>query len=301
MLVTGTPLPAVLGTGVPQENAANLKTKGYEIALKWHDNIGKDISYFANLAFADATATITKFDNPTGDLSTYYVGKKVGEIWGYVSDGLFQSTEDVNRHANQSQLYGGTWNPGDVKYRDLNGDGKITPGNNTLDSAGDQKVIGNTTPRYQFSLNTGVRWRSFDIGIILQGVGKSDFVPDGRYYGIASEWDVPMQLASNFWSYARPGGFLPRPYIDGGHGNRSVTTRYLQNAAYLRVKQLSLGYSLPARLAAKMASSQVRLYFTGQNILTFTSLSKLYDPENLNVQGYPITKSFSFGINVTLK
>jgi TonB-linked SusC/RagA family outer membrane protein len=303
MLVAGQPLPAVLGTAVPQSNAADLKTQGYEISLKWRDKIGKDISYYANAVFSDARATITKFDNPTKDLSNNnnYEGKKFGEIWGYAGDGLFQSADEISKHADQSQLFSGTWNPGDVKYRDLNGDGKITPGNNTLDSSGDQRVIGNTTPRYQYSLSTGVRWKSIDLDIILQGVGKRDYVPDGRYYGIGSEWDVPMQAASNFWSYANPNGFLPRPYINGGHGNRANNTRYLQSAAYLRLKQVTVGYALPVNWASKISVSQLRVYFTGQNILTFTKLSELYDPENLDVMGYPITKSYSFGINLTFK
>ncbi|HET7119291.1 MAG TPA: TonB-dependent receptor, partial [Hanamia sp.] len=301
MLVSGQPLPAVLGTGVPVSNSADLKTNGYEISLKWQDKIGKDISYYATVAFSDAIGTITKFNNPTKDLGNYYVGRKQGEIWGYVAEGLFQSQAEITKHADQSQLFGGAWNPGDVMYKDLNGDGKITPGNNTLDSSGDRKIIGNTTPRYQYSLSTGLTWKSFDLDIMLQGVGKMDFVPDGRFYGISSQWDVPMQAANDFWSFENTGNFLPRPYIDGGHGNRNTNTRYLQNAAYLRVKQLTIGYSLPAKWTEKIAVSQFRLYFTGQNILTLTKLSKLYDPENLSLMGYPITKSYSFGLNITFK
>lgn len=302
MLWTGRPLPGVLGASVPKSNAADLKTNGYEVSLKWQDRINKNFSYYASAVFADAIGTITKFDNPTKDLSaTYYTGAKYGEIWGYVADGLFQSQAEIDKHANQSNLYGGAWHPGDVMYRDLNGDGKITPGNNTVDSSGDRKVIGNTTPRYQYSLSTGLVWKSFNVDIVLQGVGKRDFVPDGRFYGIGSQWDVPMEAASDFWSYGNQSGFLPRPYIDGGHGNRATNTRYLQSGAYLRVKQLTVGYSLPDRWVEKIAASQLRIYFTGQNIFTLTKLSKLYDPENLNVMGYPITKSYSFGINLTFK
>lgn len=301
MLVPGRPLPGVLGAAVPRTNAADLKTDGYEIALKWNDVIRNDFSYFVSVVFADAIGTITKFDNPTKDIGNYYVGRKQGEIWGFVADGLFQSSEEISKHADQSNLYGGSWNPGDVKYADLNDDGKITRGNNTVDSSGDQKVIGNTTPRYQYSLSGGLQWKSFDFDIILQGVGKRDFVPDGRFYGINSEWDVPMQAAKDFWSYENPNAYLPRPYINGGHGNRATNTRYLQSGAYLRVKQLSVGYSLPEKWTRKISASQFRVYFTGQNIFTITDLSKLYDPENLNVMGYPITKSYSFGINLTFK
>src|SRR5699024_1491661 len=112
--------------------------------------------------------------------------------------------------------------------------------------------------------------------------------------------------ASNFWSSENPEGFLPRPYIDGGHGNRGglngTLDRYLQNAAYLRLKQATLSYTLQdINWLKNIGLDAVKLYFTGQNLFTWTDLSKMYDPENLSLMGYPVTKSYSFGINLTLK
>jgi TonB-linked SusC/RagA family outer membrane protein len=304
MFTAGSPLPAVLGTGVPQQNAADLKTKGWELSIGWRDNIGQNTSYRASVVLSNSDAFITKYGNPTKLISSYYPGYRLGQIWGYKTAGLFQSDAEVAGWANQSQLYGGKWNPGDVKYLDLNGDNKITPGKLTADSSGDLRIIGNSQAHYLFGLTGGLSWNNFDLDVFLQGVGQRDFVPDGRFYGINSQWDVPMNAALNYWSSQNPNGFLPRVYIDGGRGNRGsgyAVDRYLQNAAYIRLKQLTLGYTFNQPWLQRVKVGAVKLYFTGQNIFTITKLSKLYDPENLSLMGYPITKSYAFGINVTLK
>ncbi|SEA36653.1 TonB-linked outer membrane protein, SusC/RagA family [Arachidicoccus rhizosphaerae] len=305
MLTAGQSLPAILGASVPVENAADLKTKGWELNLNWHDKISEEISYRLGFNVSNSKAFITKYDNPTNYLGDLYVGKQIGEIWGFKTAGLFQSQQDVNNWVDQSQLYSGSWNPGDVKYVDLNGDGKINNGNNTLDSTGDLRIIGNSNPQYLFGFNGGFTWKNLDISLFFQGVGKQDFTPDNRFYGINSQWDVPMELASDFWSYENTNAYLPRPYIDGGHGNRGsgygTPDRYLQSAAYIRLKQLTISYNLICPWMKRAKIDNVQLYLTGQNILTITGLSKLYDPENLNLMGYPNTKSFSAGINITLK
>jgi TonB-linked SusC/RagA family outer membrane protein len=305
MLTAGTPLPAVLGTGVPNENAADLKTFGFESVLIWRDKVGV-VTYNISFNISDYQSEITKFDNPTGDLGsdrtnpTNYVGKKIGEIWGYEATGLFQDQGEISNGPSQTKIYGGTWNLGDVKYVDSNNDDEISWGKNTLSDHGDLKKIGNSTPRYQYGLMTGVAWKGFDLDIFLQGVAKRDlWIGDYRFFGIGSEWDVPMKETLDYWSETNTGARLPRPYINGGHGNREVSTLYLQNAAYLRIKQLSIGYTLPENLAKKAALNKVRIYFTGQNILTLTKLSKLYDPENTDLMGYPVPKSYSVGINLT--
>lgn len=224
---------------------------------------------------------------------------------GLKTDGLFQSEKEVSNWVDQSQIYGGQWNPGDVKYVDQDGDGVITNGDYTQASHGDLSVIGNSRPHYLFGINGGVNWKNFGLNFFFQGVGKQDFVPTFRFYGINSQWDVPMKLAMDYWSYENRDGFLPRPYINGGHGNRGglggTLDRYLQNSAYIRLKQATISYSLSNLWLKDKSIDNIQLYFTGQNILTITGLSKLYDPENLSLMGYPVTKSYSFGINITLK
>lgn len=304
MLTSGQPLPGTLGAPVPQENAADLRTAGWELSLSWRDNIG-EFNYGATLSLSDSQAEITRFDNPTGTLSSYYKGRKLGEIWGYEATGLFQSYDEIAAHTSQAKLYGGTWNPGDVKYVDKDDNNEISSGDNTIYNPGDRSIIGNTTARYEYGLMLNATWKGFDVDIFFQGVGKRDFVPDDRFWGINDEWDVPMKDALNYWTKETPNAYLPRPYINGGHGNRYNSTFYLQNAAYLRLKQLSIGYTLPKTLTDKMGINRLRIYFTGQNLVTWTSLSKIYDPEIMGTSvigtmTYPISKYFSFGLNLTL-
>lgn len=308
MFVTGLALPAVLGATPPTRNAADLKTKGWEFSANWKDDIGKNASYRVGVVLSNSDAYITKFEsNPTKLIGNpYYVGYRIGQIWGLKTDGLFQSDAEAAAYPiNQTQLYGGAWRAGDVRYLDLDGDKRITNGKATADSSGDLRILGNTTPRYQYGVTGGFSWKGLDLDIFVQGVAKRDFMPDGRYYGIGSQWDVPMEAALNYWSYGNPDGFLPRPYIDGAHGNRGGfgygTDRYMQSAAYLRLKQVTLGYNIVQPWLERARIGSVKVYVTGQNVLTITKLSKLYDPENLNLLGYPVTKSWAVGLNITLK
>jgi hypothetical protein len=187
-----------------------------------------------------------------------------------------------------------------VKYVNLNDDDVIDWGNNTLSDHGDKRIIGNNTPRYQYGLQTNAAWKGFDLSLFFQGAAKRDlWTNDGRFFGIGSEWDVPMKAALDYWTEDNKDAFLPRPYINGGHGNREASTLYLQNGAYLRLKQISLGYTLPERWSKKAAMSKARIYFTGQNVMTLTKLSKLYDPESQNLMNYPVPKSYSVGLNLT--
>lgn len=299
MLTSGEPKPAVLGTSVPRENAADMKTYGWESTLIWKERIN-EFAYNISFNIADSQAEITKFNNPTGNLGNYYVGRKIGEIWGYEARGLFQSEEEIANHVSQSKIYGGKWNPGDVKYVNLNDDNEISPGKNTLDDPGDRKIIGNSTPRYQYGLMTGGSWKGLDLDLFFQGFGKRDlWTGDNRFFGIGSEWDVPMKATLDFWTQDTPNARLPRPYINGGHGNRQTSTLFLQNGAYLRLKQITVGYTIPEIHSRRAAINRARIYFTGQNIFTLTKLNELYDPENTNLMGYPVPKSYSIGLNLT--
>jgi TonB-linked SusC/RagA family outer membrane protein len=299
MLTSGQPLPAVLGVAVPNQNAADLKTYGWEGVVTWKDRIN-DFNYSVSLNVSDYQSEITKFLNPTGDLGSYYVGRKIGEIWGYQSNGLFKTVDDIAASPSQSKLYGGTWNTGDVKYVDLNGDKTITPGANTLADHGDQSIIGNNTPRYQYGLQINASWRGFDLNMFFQGIAKRDYwFSDYRFFGNQDEWDVIMKGNLDYYTDATPNARLPRPYINGAHGNRNTSTLYLQDASYMRMKQASIGYTIPVRWTKKAAITKARIYFTGQNLFTLTKLNKMFDPENLSLMNYPITKSYSVGVNLT--
>ena len=316
MLVSGQPLPAVLGTGAPLRNAADLQTKGWELSITWKDHLfNNQLSYSATFGLSDATSTITKYDlNPTGIIGNnngiYYPGEKLGNIWGYESQGFYKTDAEAAAVDN-SALAGYQWLAGDIKYADLNHDGKINYGNNTLSNPGDQKIIGNNTPRYKFGFNLNLAYKNFDFATFVAGVLKADYAPnDYVFYAFqGNEWNLPYGYATNYWTPQNPGAYFARPRFNG-QGNEQANTHYLQNAAYARVKQLTLGYSLSPVFANKLHVKKVRVYVTGANLITITSLFKGYDPEIItsgytflstpNFQTYPYNKSVSFGLQATL-
>ena len=301
MLTDGEVLPAVLGASVPRQNAANLKTVGWELSLEWNDRLANGLSYHVKGVLSDYQSTITKFNNPTGLISQYYVGRKMNEIWGYVSNGLFQTEQEANAHANQSYLYGGKWTAGDVRFEDLDGNNKIDIGDNTLANPGDRKIIGNSTPRFAFGITAGLEYKGIDFEMFWQGIGKRDWFPgngSAAYWGFTNEWQTPLTTSPDYWTPENTNAFFPRLGWANG-GNRNTSTRYLQNASYCRLKNVTLGYTLPRNILDKIGVSRLRVYVTGENLLTFTSLIKAFDPETLNNMTYPINKKIAVGLNLT--
>ena len=307
MVVSSQQLPAVLGTTAPPTNSADLRTKGWEFSLSWNDRLfDKKLQYSITLGLSDNTSTITRYSgNPTYSLSDYYPGEKLGAIWGYTTEGFYKTDQEAAAVDN-SYLAGYTWLAGDIKYADLNHDGKINNGANTLPSHGDMKVLGYNTPRYKIGFNLGLSYKGFDFTGFIQGVLKNDFSPTGNSVFNAfpnDEWGIPYGYAIDYWTPENPNAYFPRPRFAGG-GNNQAQTKYLQSAAYARVKQLTLGYSLPKELISRINIQGVRVYVTGANLITFTSLFKGFDPEIVNFGGnfntYPINKSVSFGLRVTL-
>ena len=301
MLTDGEVLPAVLGASVPRQNAANLKTVGWELSLEWNDRLANGLSYHVKGVLSDYQSTITKFNNPTGLISQYYVGRKMNEIWGYVSNGLFQTEQEANAHANQSYLYGGKWTAGDVRFEDLDGNNKIDIGDNTLANPGDRKIIGNSTPRFAFGITAGLEYKGIAFEMFWQGIGKRDWFPgngSAAYWGFTNEWQTPLTTSLDYWTPENTNAFFPRLGWANG-GNRNTSTRYLQNASYCRLKNVTLGYTLPRNILDKIGVSRLRVYVTGENLLTFTSLIKAFDPETLNNMTYPINKKIAVGLNLT--
>lgn len=317
MLTSGKILPGVLGTAVPKENAADLETKGWELTIGWQDQFnlaGKPFRYNVKFNLADSRAYITKFDNPNKRLSQFYKGQELGEIWGLNTLGFFQSQEDIDNHADQSRVtsYPGTrpLAPGDLKFEDINKDGKIDHGNWTLENSGDYKVIGNSRSRYTFGLSLGADWNGFDLNLFIQGVGKKDYMPgagDLYFWGVYSQpWtNITYGNMYDHWTKENPNAYFPRPksYVaDSGSKECGIPqTRYLQNAAYARLKNLTIGYTLPRSLTSKINISKLRVFFSGENLLEVSGLYKNYkvDPEGLGGQLYPFQRSYSLGLNLT--
>ncbi|MDE6529042.1 MAG: SusC/RagA family TonB-linked outer membrane protein, partial [Muribaculaceae bacterium] len=200
-----------------------------------------------------------------------------------------------------AELYGGGWYPGDVRFRDIDGDGKISYGKNTVNDPGDRKIIGNSEPRYAYGIKAGAEWKGFDLSVFFQGIGKRDVVLGGnQFWGFGNEWHVPFKHSLDCWTENNRDAYFPRPTYENVTGNRVTSDRYLQDASYLRLKNLTLGYTLPHHLTTKWSIDKVRIYFSGQNLLTFDHLFDIYDPETLSLSRYPLQKAFSFGVNITL-
>ncbi|MGX5817961.1 SusC/RagA family TonB-linked outer membrane protein [Chitinophaga lutea] len=325
MISPGITLPSTYGGSTPSRNFGTMQTTGWELALDWShafDN-GLMLNLAANIS--DFREKIVEYSGSQGIYSNYN-GRILGEIWGYQTDRLFQES-DFTKSGNdwipkegipsQTQIAGNTnwfrYGPGDVKYRDLNGDGKITPGTETLDDYGDLQVIGNSTPRYQYGLRVGANWKGVDLNIYMQGVGKRELWPSGPIFipgfRAAEAWyDHQM----DYWTPENTGAFYPRP-ADHGQSNNNRNfyrqTQYLLNMAYFRVKNLQVGYTLPARISNKAHIRQARIYVSGENLITFDNLSIPLDPEvdytaeqsDASTFGrvYPYRKEVSFGLQIT--
>ena len=301
MLGAGQLLPSILGADEPEENASDLKTYGWELALTWNDRLENGLHYSVGFNISDAQAVITKYDNPTKSLaSTYYVGMKVGEIWGYESS-LFQSEEEIANAPDQSQVDGGLSKiPGDIRFWDINGDGEVNNGSNTVDDPGDRRVIGNTTARYRYGFNITADWKGFDLGIFFQGVGKRDmYLPSNYYYQYGSEWQVPQGYANDYWREDNTDAYFPVARFNGSGPISVQQTRYLLDASYLRLKSLTFGYTLPEALTQKAYIQKARIYFSAENLFTIKHTPEGFDPELDNPYEYPMQRALSLGVSLT--
>lgn len=333
ILAAGKSLPSIYGASEPQVNANDLRTKGYELVLGWNDSfmLGKHrFSYSISASLSDYKAKYTKCDNPSGLLGDPYVGKVAGEIWGYRIDGLFGSDEEAAEYASKVDLktvMGGCFNAtsafgsgvrgGDPKYLDLNDDGVINGGKGTLEDSGDRVIIGNSTPRYSYGINVSAQWAGFDVAAFFQGIGRQDWYPGAdnlRFWGPYSRGYatfVPRNFMSDVWSETNTGAYYPRPRAYASLNTTAGTVyytndRYLQNLAYCRLKNLTVGYTIPKALTQKAYIQNCRIYVSGENLFTWTALkNKFLDPEQASAASdkksnvYPWSRTFAVGLNVT--
>lgn len=300
MLGPGRILPNILGMSEPLENAADMVTRGWELALTWNDQLDNGLHYSVGFNLSDTRAEITKYDNPTKSLfSPYYEGQIVGDIWGYESS-LFQSADEIASAPDQSKLDGGISKvPGDIRFMDIDSNGVVDYGENTVDKPGDMKIIGNNKARYRYGFNISADWKGFDLGIFFQGVGKRDLMlPYTFKWQYGSMWQVPTAVGNDYWREDNAGGWLPVARFNGSRALGQNQTRYLLDASYLRLKSLSFGYTLPVSLTKQWGIQKCRVYFTGENLLTFKHTPEGFDPELDDPYKYPQQKSLALGLNV---
>jgi TonB-linked SusC/RagA family outer membrane protein len=297
MLTRSVTLPAVLAVVEPQANAADMKTTGFDLSINWTDQVDQ-VKYGISLLLSDYSAEITKYSNPSGIISDYYVGKSIGEIWGLETGGIFQ-TDDEAAALDQSQINGRKREAGDLWFVDQDGDAKITRGKQTLSDHGDMKIIGNSTPRYSYGFRTDLSWKGINLNIFFQGVAKRDLVIAGNHFvsQYNDEWGVQGKIGTDWWSPTNRDAYFPRPLITGGTDVTTVQTRYMQNAAYLRLKQLTLAYSLPTALTKKIWANRIQVYVSGNNLWEATKMIKIADPEQSSARDYPLHRAYSAGLN----
>lgn len=331
MFTAGLPLPGVFGATEPKGNYADLETKGWELSVGWRNrSTGRNaFSYDVRLVLSDNQSVITRFNNPLGLINTYYKGMKIGDIWGFVTDGYFKDQQEIDtRGIDQSFIRVSAANkllPGDIRFRDLNGDKKIDEGAGSLSDPGDRTVIGNSMPRYQYGFTSNMEWKGFSLSIFLQGIGKRDFWPgtdNSLIWGAFNRpysWQ-PEDVVNNIWSEQNPDTYFPRLRGYTALNDRAQLTvkqsKYLQNVAYIRLKNLSIGYNLPASLISRAGMAGARIYLTGQNLWTWSPMYRhirTMDPEVIegadpelsagagNGMSYPMLKTYTVGINVTFK
>ncbi|MDN5214111.1 TonB-dependent receptor [Fulvivirgaceae bacterium BMA12] len=355
MLTQGKDLPDVLGAGEPNENAADLRTTGWELSLNYRNQIdigGKPLSFNTQFVISDSKSEITKFDNPNGDLNQFYVGQELGEIWGLTSDGLFQTQDEIDALDQTDLIPWGALSivPGWPKYVDVDGNGRIEKGL-TTDDPKDLSVIGNVTARYRFGLNLGAEWSGFDFNVFFQGVGKRDYYPlDYLYWGFYQQPyaggyshltdfyratdDSQTQLEGHSQSYINAGlanANTDARYpvlqswladrnlgerVDQSRGLAIPQTRYLLNGAYLRLKNVTIGYTLPTALTDKINIARLRVFVSSDNVTEWSGLDDFYDPEAITDNqsrinpsatpdrgegsgyAYPFQRRYSIGLNV---
>ncbi|HAC20884.1 MAG TPA: SusC/RagA family protein, partial [Porphyromonadaceae bacterium] len=309
-------LPVILGTSVPKLNNADMKSYGFELEIGWRDRIG-NVSYGVKGVLSDAQQKVTRYPNKTGNISQWFAGRYSGEIWGYETIGIAKSQEEMDAHlaslpnGGQNAL-GNKWAAGDIMYKDLNGDGKIDGGKGILGETGDRKVIGNSTARFNFGVTLDAQWKGFDISVFFQGVGKRDYAIGGPYFWGANGGMWQSAGFVEHLDFFRPEGhpmganldsYYPRPIFDGGGKNQQTQTKYLQNAAYIRMKNLQVGYTFPQQWISKAGLQYLRVFISGDNLLTGTKMTSIFDPETIGGgwgegKTYPLSKVISFGLNV---
>lgn len=296
-------LPAVLGVTPSTSNAAAMQTKGWDMEINWKDRIG-EVSYYVGFNLSDNQNEVTKYLGNvvyTEGLNIALPGMPINSIFGYQSLGYFQNADEVTSSPKQF----GTTNqgPGDIKYEDVNKDDVINGGVGTPSDHGDLKYLGNTSPRYNFGINLGASWNNLDLSVFLQGVGKrSIIIYPTQAIPYVQSWRYPLDnYIGNYWTEDNRDANFPRP-IAGGGTNTHINSAFVQNGAYIRLKNIQLGYTLPEKVLDKLKVQKIRVFFSGQDIWTYTKMwYKYFDPESPNnvAYSYPFSSTYAFGLNIT--
>lgn len=299
-------LPGTFGANLPAENLNGDSHRGYEISLSHRNSLSNGFTYMirgnvsytrAKSDFVERASSYNQYRN-WRDNSSY---RWQNRMWGYTAIGQFRSYEEIATSPVQDSQANRTLTPGDIKYLDYNNDGVIDDN--------DTHVIGrDNKPEYMFGLDFSAAWKGFDLTVFLQGAANFNVMYDGQFQAPFFNGENSLAVFTDRWRHADlydpnsawiPGKY-PSTYSAGKDNNNLNSTFWMQNCSYLRIKELQLGYTIPARLTRKARIENLRVFVTAYNLFTFTG-AELIDPESSSSNGryYPQQKSLSFGLNLS--
>ena len=306
-------LPDVLGVSEPYQNAGKVQNKGWELSLAWQDNIGKDFKYGVNFSLSDVKNKVVSVGNTADDFSGNQiraVGYPIDSFWGYVADGLYSIDDFEYQVGNNTYIlkegvpviaeYKSKVQPGDIKYKDLDGKDGIT-------AVGDRTYLGSPIPRFTYTIGLNGSWKNIDFQAMIQGVGKCDgFINGTGRHAFMDIANYPQKEHLNRWTLNNPNenASYPRFTYNENYNQNTFSSFWLEDASYMRLKNIQVGYSIPTKgFLRKIFIDKCRFYFSGENLLTISDFFSSYDPEVPVSEGgyYPVTASYSFGLSVTFR
>ena len=307
--------PAQLGAKPSEQNAGKVNNKGWEMDLNWRSQAG-EFMYGIGFNLSDVKNKIVDLGGNAPDLSgnqIRMVGYPIDAFYGYIADGLM-TPEDFKINNPETHTYnlpnipvilGNRYQPGDIKYKDLSGpegvpDGRITP-------EYDRTVLGSSIPRYTYSVRGNLGWRGIDFSFVLQGVGKcSGYLEGSARHALQDMAAYPQKVhleRYNVVTNPNPKASYPRLTYNTGFNQNTFSTFWLEDASYLRVKNVQLGYTFPEKWMKKARIDNFRVYASADNLFTFSKFFYAYDPETPVSKGgyYPLVKTVVIGVNLTFK
>ena len=293
------PVPSYVGLSSPFVNVGSMRNRGWELATVWRDQVN-DLRYQIQLAFSDVTNEVLNNGGKPiiAGGRVQQEGYPLDSYYGYIADGLFRNQEEINA----APFHYGNTAPGDIRYRDISGpDGQP---DNKIDNY-DRTILGNYFPRYEYSANLSSQYKGFDLTVFLQGVGKRENYLSGTgsqpFYSASFQGSM-FEHQKDFWSLENADAAYPRLTANSIPNNYVTSSYWIRSGAYLRLKNVVLGYTLPKSVTGRVGVKSARLYVSGQNLVTWDNFFPGFDAEQRDTGGefYPIMKTYSVGLNINL-